>query len=52
VELLAIVHGKVRWINLGNWSTKASVCPNSPMEPRRIGVLVHEMAAMITDHGL
>lgn len=52
VELLAIVHGKVRGINLGNWSTKAFAYPNSPMELRRIGVLVHEMATMVIGYGL
>lgn len=52
MELLAIIHGNLRGINLGNWSTKASAYPNSPMELRRIGVLVHEIAAMVIDHDL
>jgi hypothetical protein len=47
----ALVHGKIGGINRGNWSTKASACPNSPMELQRIGVLVHEIAAMAIDHG-
>ena len=46
MELLAMFHEDTRGMDLANWSTKASVRPNSPMDLRRIGMLVHQMAAM------